>query len=107
MVSAHRPTLARVAADAPTSTAETSVVTATFISARTDRMAETRSITQPISTQQIGVVGQPYRYDIGWHLVRVNAREDRPSQSDLETKRSEAVTAWIKERRSSEGIERS
>lgn len=64
------------------------------------------SITGPISTQQIGVVGQPYRSEVGWHLVRVNAREDRPSQSDLETKRSEAVTAWITEQRDKAGVQR-
>ncbi|KPL81314.1 peptidylprolyl isomerase [Herpetosiphon geysericola] len=63
-------------------------------------------ITEPISTQQVGVIGEPYQSAQGWHIVLVHQRELRPSQSDLATKRDEAVTKWIEEKRAAANVQR-
>ncbi len=63
-------------------------------------------ITEPISTQEVGVIGAPYRSEAGWHIVRVTERELRPSQSDLDTKRGEAITKWVEEKRTATPIKR-
>jgi hypothetical protein len=63
-------------------------------------------ITEPISTQEIGVIGEPYRSEQGWHIVRVKQRELRPSKSDLDTKRGEAISKWITEKRTASNVQR-
>lgn len=63
-------------------------------------------ITEPISTQEVGVIGKPYQSTQGWHIVLVYQRELRPSQTDLTTKRDEAVTKWIEEKRTAANVQR-
>ncbi|MFD3164852.1 SurA N-terminal domain-containing protein [Herpetosiphon sp. NSE202] len=62
-------------------------------------------ITEPISTQEVGVIGEPYQSAQGWHIVLVHQRELRPSQSDLATKRDEAVTKWVEEKRATSNVQ--
>lgn len=64
------------------------------------------SITEPISTQQVGVVGEPYRSEQGWHLVWVKQRELRPNQSDLGQKRGEAIGTWLENKRKELNVQR-
>lgn len=63
-------------------------------------------ITEPISTQEVGVIGEPYRSANGWHIVRVKQRELRPSQSDLDQKRGEAIAKWVTDQRATITIQR-
>ncbi len=63
-------------------------------------------ITEPISTQETGQIGKPYQSTQGWHIVLVHQRELRPSQSDLATKRDEAVTKWVEEKRAAANVQR-
>ena len=63
-------------------------------------------ITDPISTQPIGVVGEPYRSSQGWHLIRVKQRELKSSQTDLDQKRGEAIASWVTEKRTAATIKR-
>ena len=63
-------------------------------------------ITEPISTQEIGVIGEPFRSEQGWHIVRVKQRELRPSQSDLDQKRGEAIAKWVTDQRTAATVQR-
>jgi hypothetical protein len=63
-------------------------------------------ITEPISTQEIGVIGEPFRSEQGWHIVRVKQRELRPSQTDLDTKRGEAIAKWVTDQRAAAKVQR-
>jgi len=63
-------------------------------------------ITEPISTQEVGLIGEPYRSPAGWHIVRVKQRELRPSQGDLDQKRGEAIAKWITDQRAAGSVQR-
>lgn len=63
-------------------------------------------ITEPISTQPVGVIGDPYRSEQGWHIVRVKQRELRPDQNDLDQKRGEAILKWVEAKRAAAIVKR-
>jgi hypothetical protein len=63
-------------------------------------------ITDVISTQPVGVIGEPFRSAAGWHIVRVTERELRPSQTDLDDKRGAAIVKWVEEKRAATPVKR-
>ena len=56
---------------------------------------ESLGITEPVSNQAVGVIGEPYRSNLGWHIVQVNERTEQADETALETLRTEAVDEWL------------
>lgn len=53
-----------------------------------------------------GEYSQPISSALGWHIVKVNAREERAlSEYQLQTRREQAYYDWLSEAKSSEGVE--